>query len=54
MNASIIVIPASRHAPTISRASAAFIASGFSHKTCFPARAAAIVHSACRWLGNGL
>ena len=39
---------------TISPASAALIASGFSHSTCLPAAAARSVHSAWRWLGSGM
>ena len=27
---------------------------GFSHRTCLPAVAARIVHSACRWFGSGM
>ncbi len=54
MNASISSTPASRQASTMPCASSAVIASGFSHSTCFPARAAAIVHRACRWLGSGM
>ena len=54
MNASISSTPARSHAATISRASAALIASGFSHSTCLPAAAARCVHSAWRWLGSGM
>ena len=54
MNASIRWTPAARHASTIRSASAAVSASGFSHRTCLPARAAAIVHSAWRWFGSGM
>ena len=54
MNASISRTPSASQASTIRSASAAVIASGFSHRTCLPARAAAIVHSACRWLGSGM
>jgi hypothetical protein len=53
MNASISRTPSFAQVRTISSASAAVIASGFSHKTCFPARAAAIVHAACSLLGRG-
>ena len=44
--------PASVTAASISRAWAASSASGFSQSTCLPARAAAIVGSACRWFGS--
>ncbi len=54
MNASIMGTPASRQAPIMCSASAAVSASGFSHRTGLPARAAAIVHSRCIWLGNGM
>ena len=53
MNASIRRTPASRQASTMPWASAAVIASGFSHRTCLPARAASMVQRACRWLGSG-
>ena len=39
--------PASRHAATIRRASAAVVAIGFSHSTCLPAFAAAMHCAAC-------
>ena len=45
MNASISSTPASAQASTIVCASPAVSASGFSHSTCLPARAAAIVHA---------
>ena len=54
MKASIMTTPAARQASTISWASAAVMPSGFSHRTCLPARAAAIVHAACRWFGRGM
>ena len=54
MNASINRTPTASHAAIMRSASAAFIASGFSHRTCLPASAAAIVHGACRSLGSGL
>ena len=54
MNASISRTPASSHAAIMRSASAASIASGFSHSTCLPAPAAAIVHGACKSLGSGL
>ena len=54
MNASIRTTPAASHARLHPSASAAVIASGFSHRTCLPARAAAIVHSAWRWFGSGM
>ena len=54
MNASIRRTPAAPHASIMRSASAAVIAKGFSHSTCLPARAAAIVHSACRWFGSGM
>ena len=54
MNASISSTPSASQAWIIRSASAAVVARGFSHRTCLPARAAAIVHSACRWLGSGL
>ena len=54
MNASISRTPSASQAWIIRSASAAVVARGFSHRTCLPARAAAIVHSACRWLGSGL
>ena len=54
MNASIRRTPSPRQTSTIRSASAAVIASGFSHRTCLPARAAAIVHSAWRWFGSGM
>ncbi len=54
MNASISRTPSVAQTSSIRSASAAFMASGFSHRTCFPARAAAIVHSAWRWFGSGM
>ena len=54
MNASIRWTPAASAASIIRSASAAVSASGFSHRTCLPARAAAIVHSAWRWFGSGM
>ena len=54
MNASISRTPSASQASIIRSASAVVVARGFSHRTCLPARAAAIVHSACRWLGSGL
>ena len=54
MNASIRTTPASSQAAIIRSASRTVVASGFSHRTCLPAAAAAIVHSACRWMGSGL
>ena len=54
MNASMSSTPAASHAAAIRSASAAVIARGFSHRTCLPARAAAIVHSAWRWFGSGM
>ena len=48
MNASITTTPASRPAASMRSASTAVMASGFSHRTCLPALAAAIVHSAWR------
>ena len=54
MNASISSTPASAQASTIVCASPAVSASGFSHSTCLPARAAAIVHAAWRWFGSGM
>ncbi len=39
-------------AATISRASPALAAKGFSQSTCLPASTAAIVHSACRLAGS--
>ena len=45
MNASISSTPARSAAAPISSASAAFIASGFSHSTCLPAAAARSAHS---------
>ena len=52
MNASIRRTPGASAASTIRSASAAVMASGFSHRTCLPAAAAAIVHSAWRWFGQ--
>ena len=54
MNASMSATPSARQTSTIRSASAAVRASGFSHRTCLPARAAAIVHSAWRWFGSGM
>src|SRR5918996_1071917 len=54
MNASIRWRPVSRATSTMPWASSAVMASGFSHRTCLPARSAAIVHSAWRWLGSGM
>ena len=54
MNASIRWTPAASAASIIRSASAAVSASGFSHRTCLPARAAAIDHSAWRWFGRGM
>ena len=54
MNASISVTPDRSQTSIIAWASAAVIASGFSHSTCLPAAAARRVHSACRWLGRGM
>ena len=54
MKASINRTPSAAQARTISSPSATVIASGFSHRTCLPARAAAIVHAACSWLGSGM
>jgi hypothetical protein len=45
---------ARRAASAIRAASAAFEAMGFSHRTCFPASSARIVHSQCRLFGSGL
>ncbi len=45
--------PASSHAAAIASASAADVASGFSHRTCLPAAAARRVHSRCRAFGSG-
>ncbi len=53
MNASIRRTPASAAAAAIFRTSAAFMAMGFSHRTCFPARAARTLHSLCRLFGRG-
>ena len=53
MKASMSVTPsASARRRSCARASSAVRASGFSHRTCLPARAAAIAHSACRWFGQ--
>jgi len=52
MNASAKTIPFSRLAAIIASTSAREIAIGFSHNTCTPALSAAMVHSACRWLGR--
>ena len=54
MNASMTRTPSSAQISTTRSASAAVRVSGFSHRMCFPARAAAIVHSAWRWFGNGM
>ena len=54
MNASMSATPSVRQTSTIRSASAVVRASGFSHRTCLPARAAAIVHSAWRWFGSGM
>ena len=54
MKASISRTPARSQASTICSAAAAIMDSGFSQRTCSPARAAAMVHSWCRWLGNGM
>ena len=54
MNASISATPARSQPAIIVSASAAVIASGFSHSTCLPAAAARSVHSAWRWLGSGM
>ena len=54
MNASMSRTPSASATATIRSASAAVMASGFSHRTCLPARAAAIVHSAWRWFGSGM
>ena len=54
MNASISSTPASRHASIMPTTSATSSPSGFSHSTCLPAAAARSVHSAWRWLGNGM
>ena len=48
MNASIRWTPARSAASIMRSASPAVSASGFSHRTCFPASAAAIVHAAWR------
>ncbi len=53
MKASMSRTPCSSAAAAISSHSAASSASGFSHRTCFPARAARIVHSRWRLLGSG-
>ncbi len=54
MKASASFTPSSAQAAAISVACDAETASGFSHNTCLPARAALIVHSACRSLGSGM
>jgi hypothetical protein len=54
MNASISATPARSAAAIIVSASAAVSASGFSHRTCLPASAAAIAHGAWRWFGSGM
>ena len=54
MNASISVTPSALATSIMRWASSAVRASGFSHRTCLPARAAAIDHSACRWFGSGM
>ena len=48
MNASIRRTPSASQMATTRSASAAVRVNGFSHRMCLPARAAAIVHSACR------
>jgi hypothetical protein len=47
MNASIRKTPVRRDASTTASASAAFIAKGFSHRTCLAASTAAIAQRAC-------
>ncbi len=54
MKASISVTPSALATSIMRWASSAVRASGFSHRTCLPARAAAIDHSACRWFGSGM
>ena len=52
MNASISSTPASEQAAAIRSTSAARRLSGFSQRTCLPAAAARIVHSACSAFGQ--
>ncbi len=54
MKASASTTPFSRAAASMASTSATVSASGFSQSTCLPARAARIVHSACRWFGSGM
>ena len=54
MKASISRTPARSATSIIRSASAADSASGFSHRTCLPASAAAMAHVACRWFGSGM
>jgi len=44
--------PAFAQASTMARASAALVASGFSHSTCLPAAAARSTYSRCMALGS--
>jgi hypothetical protein len=53
MNASIHTTPRAAQWSIIPAAWAASSAAGFSHRTCLPASAARIDHSAWRWFGNG-
>lgn len=52
MNPSMRNTPAARAAAMTAAASTAFMASGFSQRICFPARAARMAHSA--WSGWGI
>ena len=54
MNASIRTTWRRRQWSTISRASAASRASGFSQRTCLPASAAAMTQGLCNSLGRGM
>ena len=53
MNPSVAMRPVSRAVVAIRSTSSTVRASGFSHRTCFPAWSAAIVHCVCRPLGSG-
>ena len=52
MNPSTSARPSLRATSNISSASAALAASGFSHRTCFPARRLRTVHSWCNEFGS--
>ena len=54
MNASIQTTPRATQWSIICSVSARVRAAGFSQRTCLPASAARVDHSAWRWFGSGM